>query len=84
VLDDPQLAASGLFASVEHPSEGRVRSMRPPPVYSRTSAQPQRLEPRVGEHSREVLMQAGYSDAEIDSLVGAGALQVAVPAAASR
>ncbi len=84
VLDDPQLAASGFFGSVEHPSEGRVRSMRPPPAYSRTPAQPQRLAPRLGEHSREVLAEAGYSDAEIDSLVAAGALQVAVPAAASR
>lgn len=75
VLDDPQLAASGFFASVEHPSEGRLRSMRPPPVYSRTPAEPPRLAPRLGEHSREVLVQAGYSDAEIDALIAAGALK---------
>ena len=52
VLDDPQLEASRFFAMVEHPSEGLMRSMRPPPVYSRTPAEPLRLAPRHGEHSR--------------------------------
>jgi crotonobetainyl-CoA:carnitine CoA-transferase CaiB-like acyl-CoA transferase len=83
VLDDPQLEASHFFAMVEHPSEGRVRSMRPPPVYSRTPAEPLRLAPRHGEHSREVLREAGYDEAEIDALVAAGAVQQAADAPAT-
>ncbi len=77
ILDDPQLAASDFFAMVEHPSEGLVRSMRPPPVYSRTPAAPLRLAPRHGEHSREVLAEAGYGKAEIEALIDAGAVLAA-------
>ena len=34
----------------------------------------QRQAPQVGEHTREVLLEAGYSAAEIDELAGKGAV----------
>ncbi|MSP67784.1 MAG: CoA transferase [Alphaproteobacteria bacterium] len=48
---------------------------------SRTPGSVRRRPPRLAEHSREVLREAGYSDAEIDSLARAGAVGVAQEAA---
>jgi crotonobetainyl-CoA:carnitine CoA-transferase CaiB-like acyl-CoA transferase len=72
ILADPHLAAEGFFALEEHPSEGRVRRMGTPTDWSETPPVPPAPAPRLGEHSREVLREAGYDDAAIDALVAAG------------
>jgi crotonobetainyl-CoA:carnitine CoA-transferase CaiB-like acyl-CoA transferase len=64
----PQLAATGFFASAEHPSEGRIRVMQPSARFSASPAAVRRPAPRLGEHSEEILREAGYSDAEVGSL----------------
>ena len=74
VLNDPHLAATGFFSVTEHPSEGPVRSMRLATRFSDTSPDAARPAPRLGEHSREVLLSAGYGMAEIDALQAQGAL----------
>jgi crotonobetainyl-CoA:carnitine CoA-transferase CaiB-like acyl-CoA transferase len=71
LIDDPHLKAKGFFRAVEHPSEGPILQMAVPTQYSKTPAGPERLAPRLGEHSREVLRDAGYDDAAIDALVAA-------------
>jgi crotonobetainyl-CoA:carnitine CoA-transferase CaiB-like acyl-CoA transferase len=72
LLEDPHLAEIGFFREVDHPSEGRVRIMACPTEWSVTPPGIRRLAPRLGEHSREVLGEAGYSTAEIDALIAAG------------
>jgi len=72
ILADPHLAAIGYFAGVDHPSEGRLRSMSVPSEWSETSPAYRRHAPRLGEHSREVLREAGYTDAAIDALLAQG------------
>jgi formyl-CoA transferase len=84
VLTDPHLTATGFFAQVQHPSEGTIRSMQMPMSWSDTPAAPGRLAPRQGEHSVEVLLQAGLAAAEIDELVAAGVVQLSTPRAAPR
>ncbi|HJQ59116.1 MAG TPA: CoA transferase [Vineibacter sp.] len=69
VAEQPHLKAVGLFVELEHPTEGKVRQARPPARFSESPANIRRMAPRLGEHSREVLKEAGYSDAEIASLV---------------
>lgn len=83
ILDDPHLVATGFFSQVEHPSEGTIRSMRMPMTWQNDQPPPQRPAPRQGEHTREVLQDAGYSAAEIDDLVAAGAASEAQAAAAA-
>jgi crotonobetainyl-CoA:carnitine CoA-transferase CaiB-like acyl-CoA transferase len=72
ILADPHLAAEAFFAFEEHPTEGRVRRMGTPTHWSGTPTVPTAPAPRLGEHSRDVLREAGYGDEEIDALVAAG------------
>ena len=72
-LDDPQLAASGFFKHAIHPSEGNVVFTDLPVRFADGAATTERLQPRLGEHSLEVLREASLSESEINALVGSGA-----------
>ena len=76
VVADPHLRESGFFVDEQHPSEGRVRAMRTPTEWSACAPPPQRPAPRMGEHSAEVLREAGYSEAEIEELVAKGVTKI--------
>jgi crotonobetainyl-CoA:carnitine CoA-transferase CaiB-like acyl-CoA transferase len=71
LLQDPHLLAQGFFRSVQHPSEGQIREMAIPAIWSGAKLEVARPAPRLGEHSREVLKEAGLSDNEIDGLIKA-------------
>jgi hypothetical protein len=73
LLADPQLEATGFWKVVEHPSEGTLRMPDIPTTYSRTPGEIRRLQPRLGEHSVEVLGEAGFSRPEIDAILASGA-----------
>jgi crotonobetainyl-CoA:carnitine CoA-transferase CaiB-like acyl-CoA transferase len=80
LLADPQLAASGMLPLREHPTEGLVRTIAPPVKLHRTPAEPERLAPRQGEHTVEVLREAGLDDARIDAMLRDGTAVQAPPA----
>ena len=80
LLADRHLDAVGFFDVVEHPTEGAIRSMAIPSQWSKTPPQVARQAPRLGEHSAEVLAEAGYSAADIRKLAEEGATVLA-PAA---
>ena len=73
IMADPHLAAIGFFRTVEHPSEGRLKSMAVPTEWSATVPEYRRHAPRLGEHTREVLREAGYENGAIDALIASGA-----------
>lgn len=81
VLQDPHLVATDFFKLVEHPSEGRIRTMAVPASWSRTRAEPARPAPRQGEHGEEILREAGYGAEEIARLRDLGVLGAAAGAA---
>jgi len=76
ILLDPHLAATGYFNRVEHPSEGAIRSLAAPSEWSESAPAYRRHAPRLGEHTREVLREAGYAEAAIDALVACGAARL--------
>ncbi|MEQ1518177.1 MAG: CoA transferase [Usitatibacteraceae bacterium] len=76
LIDDPHMKASGFFPLYEHPTEGTVRTTAPVGDWSETPLSIRRLAPRLGEHSREVLREAGLPDVEIDSMLASGATRV--------
>jgi crotonobetainyl-CoA:carnitine CoA-transferase CaiB-like acyl-CoA transferase len=72
VLEDPQAAALGLFTQINLTGEQPVVLPRLPIGLSLTPPTPQGPPPSTGQHSRVILQEAGYSDAEIDELIRAG------------
>ncbi len=79
VLDDPHLVATGFFETIEHPSEGAIRSMKMPLSFANSPSAPPRPTPRLGEHTVEVLREAGVAAVEIDSLLASGAACQSAP-----
>jgi crotonobetainyl-CoA:carnitine CoA-transferase CaiB-like acyl-CoA transferase len=77
IVNDPHLAAIGYFRSVEHPTEGRIKSMAVPSEWSDSRPEYRRHAPRLGEHTREVLREAGLAEAEIDRMIAQGAARSA-------
>ncbi len=73
LVSDPHLKAVDFWQEVDHPTEGRLRMTRFPYTFSETPADVRRLQPRLGEHSTEVLREAGLTPAEIDALLASGA-----------
>jgi crotonobetainyl-CoA:carnitine CoA-transferase CaiB-like acyl-CoA transferase len=73
IVADPHLAAIGYLRSVEHPSEGRIKALGVPSEWSESSPGYRRHAPRLGEHTREVLKEVGFSDGQIDGLIEAKA-----------
>jgi crotonobetainyl-CoA:carnitine CoA-transferase CaiB-like acyl-CoA transferase len=73
VMADPHLGAIGYFRTVEHPTEGRIKSMAVPSEWSESAPEYRRHAPRLGEHTREVLAEIGFSKSEIEKLLSAGA-----------
>ena len=52
----------------------------PPARFSESPAAIRRLPPLLGEHTREILAEVGYSDAEVEALLGAKAIGDGAPA----
>jgi crotonobetainyl-CoA:carnitine CoA-transferase CaiB-like acyl-CoA transferase len=74
LVDDPQIRHNGTFVEYDHPTEGRVKTPGFPIRFSKTPSQVYRGAPLAGEHTRDVLREAGISDARIDALVAEGAI----------
>ena len=64
LLDDPHLAATGFWKSVAHPTEGALRLPAFPVNYASTPADIRRGAPSLGEHTAEVLAEAGITPSE--------------------
>ena len=65
VFADPQVAARDMVVEVDHPTLGRLRGLGSPVKMSATPLDPRRRAPCLGEHTNEVLRQAGIGDDEL-------------------
>ena len=74
-LSHPQALARGMVVDLVHPQAGATKALGCPVHFSATPTSVTRPAPMLGEHSREVLSEAGYSDAEIDAFVAEGVVE---------
>ncbi|MDZ7710885.1 MAG: CoA transferase [Roseovarius sp.] len=71
---DPQANWREMIVEMDHPMAGRVKTLGHPVKFSETPASLRRAAPVLGQHSREVLQEAGYDAGEIEAMVASGAV----------
>jgi crotonobetainyl-CoA:carnitine CoA-transferase CaiB-like acyl-CoA transferase len=71
-LEHPQTLARGMVVDLAHPQAGATRALGCPLHFSATPTRVTRPAPMLGEHTREVLRDYGYADAQIDTLLAGG------------
>jgi crotonobetainyl-CoA:carnitine CoA-transferase CaiB-like acyl-CoA transferase len=77
IIDNEQVVARGLITEFDQPSVGRVRQPKPAARFAVNEAVIGGPAPRVGQHTREVLLELGYTNTEIDKMVGDHAVRIA-------
>jgi crotonobetainyl-CoA:carnitine CoA-transferase CaiB-like acyl-CoA transferase len=76
-LTHPQTLAREMVVDLVHPQAGPTKALGCPVHFSKTPTRIDRPAPMLGEHSRELLREYGYSDAEIDGFLAAGVIEEA-------
>ena len=74
VMADPHVRARDLVVEVDHPTLGRIRTLGTPIKLSETPLAPGRPAPRLGQHTDDILGDAGFAADEIAELRRAGAV----------
>ncbi|HML11425.1 MAG TPA: CoA transferase [Stellaceae bacterium] len=74
VIRAPQVKALGAVVVTDHPKAGRLRQMRNAARFGGTPADLRRPAPSLGEHTDEILAEAGYSPEEIAGLKADGVI----------
>ncbi len=72
LLDDPHLNDVDFFRHAHHETEGDICMTAPPVLFSRTAADIHRMAPKLGQHTREVLMEFGFTESEVCALESSG------------
>jgi len=74
IHEDPQVIANDLIFEMDHHVAGPLRQPRPIGDFSCTPSEMRRGAPAMGEHTRDVATEAGYSAKEIQQLLDRGIL----------
>ena len=75
VWDDEQVQARDMDVSLEHPTVGEIRNIG---LAAKLYGSPGKIHspaPLLGQHTREVLEESGFSEGEIEGLLASGAAE---------
>ena len=73
---DPQALARDMIVETEHPVAGPVKALGLPVKFSDSPGGGLRPAPLYGQHTREVLLEHGFTATDIDALAASGAIRV--------
>ncbi len=73
VWNDPQIQARNMEVTLDHPTAGKIKNIGLAAKLYSTPGRITKPAPLLGQHTREVLMNAGYSKKNIEALVNSGA-----------
>lgn len=73
---DPQTLAREMVVELDHPKAGKTKALGLPIKFSETPGKIVSPAPMLGQHTREVLLSVGYTDAEVDALAAEGAIEL--------
>ena len=73
VWNDPQIQARNMEVTLDHPTAGKIKNIGLAAKLYSTPGRITKPAPLLGQHTREVLMNAGYSKKNIEALVDSGA-----------
>jgi len=76
VFEHEHVRARKVLEEVQHPRMGKMRAVRNPVLFDHDGPSIRRPAPLLGEHSREILRDLGYTHAQIDSLASSGAVML--------
>lgn len=69
VLEDPHIAARGIFQATEYPGlKGSAPLMKTPVELSETPGEIRERPPTLGEHTDRIMRELGFGDEDIDAL----------------
>ena len=74
MIHHPQVEASGIVVETEHPHVGRLRQARNAARFDATPTEIRLGAPHHGEHTRAIMSELGFSNAEIDGLIADGVI----------
>lgn len=69
LFDDPQVKEREMVVNVDHPTAGSIPLVGSPLKLSRTPVEIKRHPPLAGEHSKDILIELGYTEEEIGELL---------------
>ena len=75
VPGDPQAEAIDMFPRIEHPELGSYQTVRAPMRFLTAEVGPKGPAPTLGEHTLEILQDAGVQDGEIQNLLNQGCVK---------
>ncbi|MFC2005978.1 CaiB/BaiF CoA transferase family protein [Chloroflexota bacterium] len=76
----PQVEANEGITTINHPTQGKIRMLGVPVKLTKTPGKPQRHPPLLGEHTKEILTEIGYSEKEIAELEDMNIIRTHKPA----
>lgn len=69
VIQQEQVVVNDILSEYDQPGLGRVRQPRSAAQFDKTPTKREQIAPALGEHSREILIEYGFTKDQIDSLV---------------
>jgi crotonobetainyl-CoA:carnitine CoA-transferase CaiB-like acyl-CoA transferase len=76
IIHNEQVVARGLIAEIDQPGVGKIRQPKPAARFEQNETAIAGPAPRIGEHSRQVLVELGYDEDAIGRMVEDKAVRV--------